>query len=283
MAHTVSKSVRLLGEATELAGDPSDAYFRAIVGGADITDNTHRCAASLLSGRSLTCLDVGANIGIFTIALSRLCPAGRVMAFEPSPRTFQFLTENIRRNRRRNVQPAQTALAGHDGDLSFHDVPFFEAGSFTVPPDSPLTADVIGSNLLRISCARLDTVLENTGPEHIDFIKIDVEGSELEVLRGAGRTLARCRPAVMLEFNSFALSAFQDITANRFLRTLRDTFPRLFLIARSDGQLRPLETEREFYELVHSNLTNGCVDNLLGTFDNPLCKVRATHQTQGNA
>ena len=70
----------------------------------------------------------------------------------------------------------------------------------------------------------------------------------------------------MLEFNSFALSVFRDLTAGRFLRTLRRIFRHLFLIARTDGTLSPLQTEKDLHSLLHENLTKGCVDNLLGAW-----------------
>ena len=77
------------------------------------------------------------------------------------------------------------ALADHDAEVLFHDIPFFEGGSFTVPDGSSLTAEVIGSNLRSVACEKLDTFVERTGLAAVDFIKIDVEGSELNVFQGA--------------------------------------------------------------------------------------------------
>jgi FkbM family methyltransferase len=262
----MAKTAFLLGQRLSLSGDPSDAYYRDIAEGGNLTDNTHLCASRLVSGRSFTCLDVGANIGVFTLALARLCPGGRIFAFEPSPSTFRFLSENINSHACTTVVAVPLALADHDGKVLFHDVSFFEAGSFTVPDGSPLTSEVIGSDLRSVACEKLDTFVQRAGLKRVDFIKIDVEGSELSVLEGAGETLTHFHPLVMLEFNSFALSVFRDITASRFLRTLKEIFPRLFLIGRTDGHLSPLKTEKDFYLLLQENLTKGCVDNLLGAW-----------------
>jgi FkbM family methyltransferase len=273
-----SKTVTLLGRRLTLSGDPAEAYFRCFADGADITDNTHRCAARLLSRPDLVCVDVGANIGVFTMALASLCPTGQVYAFEPCAEAHPHFAANMARNGFGSVALLPTALGDHDGEIGFHAMTFFTAGSFASADGASWSREALGSELRRVPCERLDSFAARAGLTELHFVKIDVEGNELAVLHGARATLERFHPLVLLEFNSFALSAFQDLTAGRFLRALRDIFPLLYRLDRSDGRLHPLATEKDLYTLLHDNLTQGCVDNLLGAWDNRLLEQALSRQ-----
>jgi FkbM family methyltransferase len=77
--------------------------------------------------------------------------------------------------------------------VRFHQMRGFSAGGFATDPS---TADpaVIDSDMLEVECDALDNVVSRLGLERLDGIKLDVEGCEIEVLKGAQRTLARSRP-----------------------------------------------------------------------------------------
>lgn len=94
-----------------------------------------------MAGRSFTRLNAGANIGIFPLALAHLSHSGRIIAFEPSPATFRFLSKNVSNHSGTNFFLMPLAVAEHEGELLFHNVPFFEAGSSIVPDGSPLTTE----------------------------------------------------------------------------------------------------------------------------------------------
>lgn len=136
-------------------------------------------------------VDVGTNIGVHASVLSRCVgPEGRVLAFEPAPRIFARAQTNLAANRITNVELANLALADSEGEIGFADISDqANTGLSRIDPGAEFKVPV--------------ALLDQRVPDHADvsLIKIDVEGFEPSVLRGAQKTLARCRPSVILEMN----------------------------------------------------------------------------------
>ena len=138
-------------------------------------------------------VDVGANIGLFTIAFSRFFD--RTLAIEANPQTFAILQANTTLRDLGNVKCL--CLAASDSAKS---------STLFVPNDGNLGHATMSLNQHRsskkisIECRPLDQIVdENGGGIPIGLIKIDVEGHELEVLKGARNTLLRDRPIVLFE------------------------------------------------------------------------------------
>lgn len=137
-------------------------------------------------------VDVGANVGAYTLVASEQFRA-TVLAYEPHPATFALLQENLRRNQRQNVIATCAAVGDEVGLLSISDTP----GSSTTHVASGKEGAVI-----QVPVVRLDVELERR--EMIaDAIKIDVEGFEYPVLRGAGDALSRAT-LVFVEVNGLS-------------------------------------------------------------------------------
>jgi FkbM family methyltransferase len=138
-----------------------------------------------LTRRSAVCVDAGANIGFHTLLLAALTgPGGRVYAFEPSPPAVDRLkdaTANLA-----NVIVSQAALGAGDGTTTL----------IVAPGDSMhSTTRTIGQlpsgRRLSVPVISLDSYANEAGIEHIDVLKIDVEGGEAAVFRGAADLLER--------------------------------------------------------------------------------------------
>ncbi len=140
--------------------------------------------------------DVGAFTGAYSMFFSqRVGASGRVIAFEPRAESYATLVANLERNRIRNVLPLQVALGEQDGEHTLY-----------MLPGMPTTASIAAEarTPLRRECGRarvdrLDALAEAVPLPPPRLIKVDVEGLELEVLRGAAQTLARHRPDVLVE------------------------------------------------------------------------------------
>jgi FkbM family methyltransferase len=132
-----------------------------------------------------TFIDVGANKGDFTVlAASIVSAAGKVLSFEPEPTNCYWLRKSIRLNGYHNIALHEMALSDTDGEVNLYLGE--KSGWHTLLPGKPRR----DRGVIHVARRALDTVLEETGQEKVDMIKIDVEGAELEVLRGAIRTLS---------------------------------------------------------------------------------------------
>ena len=137
-------------------------------------------------------IDIGANVGHYTAKLSRLVgPAGRVLAFEPVPRTFELLTANARQFPHANVTLMNVAVSDKPATMAM-DVPDVQSGAYL----ARLTEKETG---LKILCLPLDSL---PLPHRVRLVKIDAEGHEPSVLRGMTELLRRDRPVLIVEASS---------------------------------------------------------------------------------
>ena len=131
-------------------------------------------------------VDVGANIGAFSLYQSMVKHAQVVIAFEPSPVVFSRLAKNVEINGLNNVRIVNAAAGNKPGLLSFSEEPM------------SVNCRVSESGSLRVPCVTLDAELSNIPV--IDILKIDTEGYETQVLQGATETLKRTQ-GVALELH----------------------------------------------------------------------------------
>jgi FkbM family methyltransferase len=147
-----------------------------------------------------TFIDVGANFGIYTLVASKLVgDGGRVIAFEPTAQSFAVLRQNIELNRLTNVCALQAALSENAGTAWLY--------YGTDPVRNSLGKDPrCEAGGEQVAVESLDHVLQQSSVECVDVIKIDAEGAEELVLRGAQKLLTSMRPVIIYEFNSEASS-----------------------------------------------------------------------------
>ncbi|MEJ5384057.1 MAG: FkbM family methyltransferase [Fimbriimonadales bacterium] len=139
-----------------------------------------------------TIVDIGANIGSHAIPLAKsLGETTQVYAFEPHPRVFAQLQANAALNRLPNLHLYNLALGAHAGEVAFTDV----------RSDDYNRVAPVGAGALMAPMTPLDC-FEPLATTPIDLLKVDVEGYELFVLRGAEATLTRTR-FIFLEANAF--------------------------------------------------------------------------------
>jgi len=137
-------------------------------------------------------VDVGANIGVYTLfAAKHVGITGKVLAFEPQPKTFSRLIENIKLSKLANIIAEQVAVGEKEGELEIVIDEDYSSISYTKHIDSKISA----KNVCRM--ITLDTYFEAHQINSIDYLKIDVEGFESYVLRGAEQILKTKIPAII--------------------------------------------------------------------------------------
>ena len=140
-------------------------------------------------------IDVGANYGVYTLVASRLVgAAGKVIALEPTAQSFTVLRQNIALNHFTNVLAFQVALKDTPGKAWLYHGWDPVGNSLGMDP-------LCGEEGEEVQTESLDNLLEENGVDRVDVIKVDVEGAEELVLRGATKTLTTHSPVVIFEFN----------------------------------------------------------------------------------
>jgi FkbM family methyltransferase len=175
-----NRGMRMLGIGVSQAVSRSEPHLQRII------------RKHVLPG--MVVLDIGANVGFFTLMFSRAVGiSGTVFAFEPIPLTFAALTQNLALNGIDNVEAINVAASDHDGELEFR-IPIGGASMASYRWHK----DAINVNRVVVKSVLIDAFKELSG-KRIDFVKIDVEGAEGDVIYGMRGILSVHRPPVFIE------------------------------------------------------------------------------------
>jgi FkbM family methyltransferase len=161
-------------------------------------------------------LDVGAHAGQYAKIFSRLAPQGQVYAFEPGSYARSILRIALALNRRRNVAVLPLGLGAREGS-EILTLPVKRRGSygFGLAHFGPETRfETVEREAVAIST--LDRMAALLELPRLDFIKADIEGWELQLVRGGLRAIQRFRPVMLLELNAQALARAGDDLAGAF-------------------------------------------------------------------
>ena len=151
-------------------------------------------------------IDVGANVGAHTLTLAHLVgPSGRVLAFEPNPVVRHKLVANLNLNGLENVSIFDTALGSMNHKLMLR-VPKKDSPEASNPGLASIWALDSPHDLVEVIVRPFDDVVEELSLQHIDLVKIDVQGFEEPVLRGMRSSLSRFSPIVVFEYEDWAWS-----------------------------------------------------------------------------
>jgi len=143
--------------------------------------------------------DIGANIGLYSLAISSFQLGNVVYAFEPNPETFTKLKANLSLNQTAtNIVPLQIAIGNTDSECDFMISSQHERSSFYMFGASFGNASV--KKIVKVNVEKLDSLIEQLlPPQHI---KIDAEGSEANILEGARQTIQKHKPTLYIEPHS---------------------------------------------------------------------------------
>ncbi len=155
---------------------------------------------SRLLKKGMTCLDVGGNIGYYVLLERQLVgDEGRIIAFEPLPRNYQFLQKNIQLQNVKNISAYNFACGDTEGKATFF-VNKKSNGCKVIadgvePPDSSL------GTLTEVPIKILDPFIEELKLERVDFVRMDSEGYELHIFKGLRKTLEKFKPIISIELH----------------------------------------------------------------------------------
>jgi len=151
-------------------------------------------------------IDVGANIGYYSLMAAKLVKTGKVYAFEPEENNYSLLLNSIRANNFRNIMPIQQCASNENGYCTFFVSPCeTNLGGGSMVWDS-------GGKKLVVPSITLDTFAEKENVSTVNVLKIDVEGAEPLVLMGARKILTDNKNLkIFLEYNPSSWNDFDDL------------------------------------------------------------------------
>lgn len=155
--------------------------------------------------------DVGANIGTFTSWMSKAFPNGKVYSFEPQRLIFQMICGNMAINNLDNVYIFNIALGNENKTIEFDEPDYFQNidyGTFSLKKEI-IEKKSKYKNI--VDLLKLDFFIEKYKINSIDFIKIDAEGMDLEVIQGATESIKKFMPCVLVEHSDNQVSILDEL------------------------------------------------------------------------
>jgi FkbM family methyltransferase len=212
----------------------SRTYLRLYLLGKRITEGRELSTLQSLIAPGMVIADIGANAGFYALEMAHsVGPSGRIVAFEPDPFNFGLLERRARRAPFANVEPHQVALGDEAGPAVLYCSAYNRADNrLGQSHDEPHV------EAYAVQVRTLDEFVATNSVPKIDALKIDVQGAEARVLRGAARTIAAGLQWIWLEFSPEHLRG-AGVDPVGFLEELSGHGMKMFEVAGAAG-LRPV-------------------------------------------
>lgn len=203
-------------------------------------------------------LDIGANIGWYSILFSKRLLGTTIYSFEPIEETYRYLITNITLNKSVNVFPFNFGLSDKQGSSTYY---YFPGGSVLASEKNLISSSKAKETVCKVET--LDKFISSQNISKLDLIKCDVEGAELSVIKGGINAIKKLVPIIFIElFERWTLQF--NYHPNDVIRILKDEGYECFLANKDRLEICPVykETEEErlnFFFLhtrKHKNLIN---------------------------
>jgi len=149
-------------------------------------------------------VDIGGNIGVFTVYAAAVRGASRVIVFEPFPENFAMLTHNVEENGLKTVTCVNEAVGKTRGRQLFNIHP-------TDPGSNSLVTEPGSGKVIEVQCCTFADIFERFGVDKIDYLKMDCEGAEYDIFdESANLWLKRVR-RISMEYHDHPILSYKDI------------------------------------------------------------------------
>ena len=264
MNTTVTKDVEFAGTQFKVCGPEKDAYFSELYN--HMIGNTffHKVLTNYVRPGS-TVIDVGANIGVTTAMMAKIIPGARIIAIEPGPFALECLRETMTANKITEVTALDVCISDHCApSIKLHESGGNLSASHIIAADHPTIGSESGTS---VKVKTLDSVVDELALDRVDFVKIDVEGFEIDVLKGMSRIASRFAPLIFMEFNSWTLVAYRNISPRVLLDYVHDTFGTIHYM-RADESIGVAQSRNDLLGFLCANMIqHGCVDDIMFSSD----------------
>lgn len=160
---------------------------------------------------NVVAVDGGANIGVHTIEWAKMLgQSGQVLAIEAQESIFYMLAGNVALNNCFNVKLLNAAIGEEDGELEVPAPNYFAPGTFgSLEMRQHDGSEDIGQAMRATKMVAM-IALDTLNMDRLDFLKLDVEGMEMEALQGAWKTINKCKPVMLIECIKVAQEKLRD-------------------------------------------------------------------------
>ncbi|KMZ11671.1 SAM-dependent methyltransferase [Candidatus Burkholderia humilis] len=197
-------------------------------------------------GDGMFAIDGGANIGVYTIEWARHMQGwGKVLSFEAQEVVYYALAGNIAINNCLNVRAKLAALGETVGELTIPQPNYFAPASYgSLELRQRATTQYIGQDISYAAEAGVTVPMvsiDSLKIERLDFLKLDVEGMEMDVLKGAAETIKRCKPIMLIEYIKSDLNTIKQFIEPLGYKTSFETSPNLITFHDDDRSCEHLQ------------------------------------------
>lgn len=189
-------------------------------------------------------VDIGANVGYFSMLAKAINPHCQVISIEPLPQNLEKLHKHKEINKFSNFEILDVCISDQPGSTEFLIPPQDECGWGRIA-----YKDLFDGHRIVRNVETLDRIVEKLKIKNIDLIKIDIEGFELKALHGMTKTIDDMQPSLCIELNEVCLTDL-GTSGKEILSWLKKRDYNLFFLDRS-GKLHPTETTIEPYEFLN--------------------------------
>jgi len=193
----------------------------------------------------MVCLDVGGNLGYYATLESKMVgKTGQVIAIEPSPNSFKYLKHNLALLNKSNYEVFNFACGIEEGEARFL-ISDHSNTSRVLKEGEKTTSDM---NVVKVPVKKLDTFLKEKLLKKLDFLRMDVEGYEMQILEGAKESIGKFKPMIQIEVH------LQRLGKNNTKKLLKGL--------KTDGYQNTYCITREFDSPIFGNESDMCKTNL---------------------
>jgi len=153
-------------------------------------------------------VDLGANIGMFSLFAAKLSPRVQVHAFEPAPGTFALLRKNVLANNLSNVQCHEFAVSSRTG----RQILYIDVGSTADTTVRSRVKEPASVRIQEVDCMSLDDLFARCGISRCNLMKVDVEGAEFEIFAAASRETLDKIDAIAMEYHEHEDRRHQELS-----------------------------------------------------------------------
>jgi len=191
---------RFLFAYSGLNNEPFKIYFRngIIINAGSAIDAATACVVMIKKDYGntkgiKTIIDIGANIGAFSVFSAIESKTGCVLAFEPEPNNFELLKKNIADNRLRRIKPFKIAVSDETGRQNLYISEYSAYHSLN---------RIDGSKKITVQTISLNQILKTNKVTHCDLLKIDCEGGEFKILYSANKSTLKKISEIRMEYHN---------------------------------------------------------------------------------